>query len=186
MKEIWYIGYVILGMSQIIELVLIYKLYNQVNDIRLNNLKNNQNNKIILSEMKINDIIPTFKSTTFDGHTIDMDTYVGDYNILIFVSPNCEYCKNILPKFKNILINNESKYIVISKSGGADLLKNYEDILNETNIPFIISDDLIKLLKVKAYPIYMVIDKNRKILEIDVVKDIEVFQKYGVHEKQIS
>ena len=137
--------------------------------------------------MKVNDIIPTFKSITVDGQAIDIDKSVEIYNILIFVSPNCEYCKNIIPKFNNIISNNKDvKFIVISKSGQTDLLKIYEDTLNENNIPFIISDDLIKLLKVKAYPIYIVVDKDRKILEIDIVKDIGAFQKYGIQEKQIS
>lgn len=185
MNNVWTIGYETLAVIQLVELILIYQLIKHINKLSLKIVNSNQNNKPVLSELEIGTKLPLFNGTATNGINVQLGGKNSYKSIYIFTSPNCEYCKNIIPQFRAIEIKENINIFVISKEGDSESLTFYEKILNLSDIPFFISHELIQLYKVKAYPIYFIVDENGNIIEKDIVNNLFIFDKYGLIKKQI-
>lgn len=179
MSNIWTIGYVVLAGVQIIELFLIYQLINYIKKISAK-INNSQQQGSINSGLEIGAIVPVFKGKTIIDSFVEFGGKKDYQTIFIFISPSCAYCKNIVPQFRDIEFNEEVKIFVISKGGDSKSLSVYKEALYESNIPLIISEEFVQLLKVNAYPTYLIVDKKGKVIEKDVVRNMNMFEKYGI------
>jgi len=177
MNEVWIVGYIILAGIQLIELFLLYKLINYVKQLS-NRSFSNGNRDVVISELEVGSKISFYEELPEIGRKKNVPT------IIIFFSPNCSYCKNIIPQFNEIEISPDLNLLTLSSDGDPNSISVYSESLKENNIPFIVSNDMVQSLKVKAFPTYFIVDNNGKLVEKGIVKDLSQFAKYGIKKKQ--
>ena len=122
--------------------------------------------------LNIGDKTPDFRLETLDGRTITQANYISRQNVMVFVAPNCVFCKEHMPKLNDLYFKAQKsgiELIVIS-------LANIEEttaFANEYHFTAPIYaapkeiNSIEKDYKVAGTPQYYVIDEQRKIKAAD-------------------
>lgn len=185
------VGFSVLAVAVLAELVMIRQLTASVKELteKLHALKPDRTKpggKPDMGGPELGASAPRIPVETVDGRMLEIGGSPGVTTLLLFVSLSCQSCKNVAPQLK--LYNRPESLRIIGVclgEYGADeqTARLYIQGFEECNIPLVISKTVVKELSIKAYPSYMVLDGEGKVVEKDLLVGLPLLEKFGLHQK---
>ena len=129
-----------------------------------------------IETLKIGQPAPDFLAHSLAGTSFSLSSFEERDLILVFISPDCGFCRDMLPDLETIkteALKHNTEIILISDSTS---LKT-QDFVNETEItlPILVApreeNDLFLKYKIGGVPFYTIVDFQKNIQAAGIVKD---------------
>ncbi|MDD5371177.1 MAG: TlpA disulfide reductase family protein [Anaerolineaceae bacterium] len=156
---------IILMSINILLMVSIIGLYLKVNQFQQQILTIFKPNQVLEQPegLEIGTFAPVFSLQGTDGQFISNRVYLGKNLLLVFFSPECPKCREILPAIK--MISETDKNLEVLMISNADIESNRQLTIKE-NLTFPVLlwiDSVVEQYKVSNTPLFYVIDSSGRI-----------------------
>lgn len=174
MLTLW-IVVVVLAALEIFETVLLVLLLRALGEIRQNgNLSTNNAQSPNAWGLTVGEKAPAFTGTDQDGNTINFETYRDQRRVLVFVSPGCSVCADVIAAMNALL--HEKPDIVMLAVGDSDVERNHAyAVEHHARMPILATPSHIdkELYRVQGVPFVFIIDETSTIRAKGIVNDSE-------------
>lgn len=103
--------------------------------------------------------------------------------IIIFVSPECSACTQLMPSLNNFSKPNDFSLIVVTMPRKSTKLQEYKLLMKESQIPLIVSEDLFDKYHIPSLPYGIVVEKDLTIQSFGFVSNIDFLETLVMGEK---
>ncbi len=120
--------------------------------------------RIMNTGLKIGEVAPALDIEDINGYRATLGMERGKRTLLFFISTGCSVCASLIPYMNQLVLSEggslEIKLIAFGTSRDTGKKYALEHSLLNSNMPFIISDDLAFRYKVTLAPYGIVVDKT--------------------------
>jgi methylamine dehydrogenase accessory protein MauD len=122
--------------------------------------------------------LPTAKTTDLNGREWSTDDLSGKSTVLLFGSPSCKECAEILPEFNKISKDYNIKPILLLFSP-EDIAKEYVRKINYNDEVLIVTSELADSLDVQVTPFAYSIDEHGVVRQKGLVNNRDHLKAYA-------
>lgn len=143
--------------------------------------KSKQRNVEISAKRVIGMDAPDFSLVTLDGQTLTISSLRGKYVVLDFWGSWCGYCISAFPKMKEHYQKNKAKYEIVGVNC-YDTQEEWRLAVEKYQLPWLQvingkeNMDITKKYGVQAYPTYVIISPEGKIIKW-IVDDVDMYRR---------
>jgi methylamine dehydrogenase accessory protein MauD len=143
--------------------------------------------RITNAGLKIGSVMKSIRVSDVDEHVFDIPSTNESLTLLIFVSPNCNVCKDIAPAIRSLWLERRGSMSLFIATRGGDVneLRSFGRQYKLDHIPMFVSPELVAHAEIEATPYVLLLDgqgvvrskglvNNRGDVE-SVLNTIEVF-----------
>jgi methylamine dehydrogenase accessory protein MauD len=117
---------------------------------------------------------PLIDATDLSGRRVSVGTASGRKSLLVFVSNGCGTCNEIAPALRSIARSEAGQLdTILLTNSPARQARDYVERNRLSDLPLLVSPEIVKTYKVNSTPYAMLIDDEGKLLSKGIVNNIE-------------
>ena len=153
----------LIGSSVFLWVIVVFNLFLTLALIRRLNTKSQISD--LSSGLKKGELAPNFEAETLSGTKINLSTFANQAVTFIFVSPNCQPCREALPTYESLYSKAKLLEIKLVLVVSSDIIRT-QAFVNELNInlPVIVApretNTFLEDYNVRGTPSYCLIDET--------------------------
>jgi methylamine dehydrogenase accessory protein MauD len=119
--------------------------------------------------------IPEITATTVHGQTWTRQFPVAGESLLIFISPQCQACNELMPHVRDFVerLGAKAEIHLLSVLGDVPMNRAYVEFARLENVPYLIADTFARHIDIASTPFGFKLDRNGRVLAKGVVNHFE-------------
>lgn len=172
MTAIWLVSYIVLWLLVLGELLIIFALARQIG--LLHSRLGPAGARVTNVGLELGQEAPAFHEKDLRGRDVTLGSERGKPTMLIFVSPGCSTCSELMPAV-NTIVRREKKVelVIVSLLQDEIINRDFASRYKVADYQYIVAPHLSQLYQVEASPYAVLVDAEGKVFTKGITNHLE-------------